>query len=237
MLYFARLFLVALLVLTTLLGHARDASANSCEDLDIATSGSREAVEAALAYAQRWGLPVKTVVTGPAERPIRRLVVGLDYHVPGALEDYYRTFNLEGHQAPLASGGGVLAIESEFFAPEGTYSNVVVRTRPTDNSPFWQYGSESPHHGYATVKDRWNNLILAQHGHQPIVQWAHLIGVNETEKINIWKYLYNPALRAQCKSANCVAWVSQIETMITMDGVPDDGHFRHLSNPNLAKPA
>lgn len=56
--------------------------------------------------------------------------------------------------------------------------------------------------------------------------YGHIIGLSESEQINVKKYLANPNLRAPCKSDNCVAWTSSIELGKTeLNATPEERNF------------
>ena len=178
--------------------------------------------ELALEFAAKHRMPTQELELGPEGRRVKRLFVGLDYWNWGAYLDFLWTFNLENAPDSYKRKGlsGVLDITASFepVSTEEQYVSVELRPRADPSANVWSFGRED------IPRDQWWNVNFLSPANRPrpINGFSHLIGLNEADKLNVWKYLYNRELRAPSKVDNCVAWIPGIELGRTDRDVPPE---------------
>lgn len=226
--YLASVFaLVVLLSQALPLGRATAATEDGCaitlkQVIQAAHPESLDLVNSLERFAKERGLPTKVLKLGPKQRQVNRLVVGLDTTNPELMKAYLERFNLKTALGDRSKG--TLALEFAYEQAPDAYVTGVLRTSPSPTDPIYRWGRKDLTH--ENWWKQWLTINRVGYGggrvENPVFGYAHLLGLNESEVANVVKFLENPALRAPCKSDNCVAWTSSIELGETAKGVPDE---------------
>ena len=166
-----------------------------------------------LAFAVKHDLPLRVVEVGPAEKRFKRLLVAIDSNQKEVMEDYVRTFNLTKSVAKTDTT--TLAIEFQKEV-ENNYVFGAVRTgdNPYTTEGVWRWGRDNQ------ASAVWTKNIDIDKA-TGIRAFGHLIGVTPAEAKNIKYFLENPAERGECKSNNCIAWITGVELGKTAKGATE----------------
>ena len=172
---------------------------------------SAETVHRLKQFAEEFQLPYQILELGPKQRPVKKLFVALDMTDDKLVEAYLSKFNLDNNNNPT------LALEFGFEVPS-EYVSGVLRTSSNPKAPIYRWGQKDIN------RDEWAWEWMVQGGSDyngktdhperiknPIWGYAHLIGLEKREAINVNYFLKKPLERGPCKSDNCIAWMTGIE--------------------------
>ena len=190
---------------------------------DLSQSGlslSVQNVALSLKFAEKFNLRAEVLAFGPPELDYKRLVVAFDYSDPAQLKEYFETYNLTTAHGEIA---GHLVIEFEKDGgTNGGYTSGILRTSPNPTELIWRWGAQQ--NQQPQTWHEWLNYFESMHAIRPgnILGFSHVLPLSKDRLENVQKYLKSPALRAPCKSSNCVAWLSSIELGLTDMAVSEE---------------